>query len=234
MFAKYWQAGRVKTRLAKRLGSEAAAELYRAFVAALLTRLKTVADRRVLAFTPPDRRVDFARFAGERWQLEPQGAGDLGSRIERYLAAALNRGAQRVVLIGSDSPLLPIARIEQAFRLLADCDVVLGPSDDGGYYLVGVSGSVPRIFDGIAWSTPHVWPQTLAHIERLRLRFSAMPSYYDVDDLQDLIRLREELDNELRDRMNDDERDVSFSATDDLDALTALRTAVRNCWLRLG
>src|SRR5262245_60359765 len=103
MFAKHWTPGRVKTRLAVELGEERAAEIHRAFVSTLLRRFGSLADERILAFDPPDRHGDFQRAAGTAWQLMPQDGGDLGGRMATFFTATLG-GAERVILIGSDSP----------------------------------------------------------------------------------------------------------------------------------
>jgi glycosyltransferase A (GT-A) superfamily protein (DUF2064 family) len=103
-----------------------------------------------------------------------------------FFAAAFRSG-ERVVLIGSDSPDLPAEFIAEAFSSLATHDVVLGPSADGGYYLVGAARRVPPIFEGIAWSTPDVWPQTVALLSGCR--WCQLPRWYDVDTGEDLHKL---------------------------------------------
>ncbi len=122
--------------------------LYRRFLVTLLRRFDHVAQRRVLAYTPPERRAEFALVASDAWTLDAQVSGDLGKRMQHYFAEAFRRGADRVVLIGSDSPTLPLEYVTGAFQLLDTFPVVLGPSADGGYYLVGAAGEVPPIFAG--------------------------------------------------------------------------------------
>lgn len=208
MFAKFWEPGQVKTRLASAIGPVPAARLYFSFLRALLRRFDSAADRRVLAYAPSDRRVDFQELAGERWQLEPQASGNLGSRMQRHLEQAIQNGAQRSILIGSDSPTLPLSIIETAFDALAQADVVLGPTPDGGYYLVGIRGDLPPIFAGVEWSTPRVWEQTIGRLEQARCPFHVLPPWYDVDTPEDLECLRRELSAlrpltpELRDLSN--------------------------------
>ncbi|HWB14224.1 MAG TPA: TIGR04282 family arsenosugar biosynthesis glycosyltransferase [Pirellulales bacterium] len=200
IFAKYWQPGQVKTRLAADIGFEPASRLHRLSLETLLCRFSGVADRRVLAFTPADRAGAFAALVESRsvpgtghWSLEPQAAGDLGERIQHYFTSAFARGAQRVVLIGSDSPTLPDSFVAEAFDRLLTADAVIGPTADGGYYLVGLSRLLPRLFDQIAWSTPAVLAQTLGRLRAESCPYSILPSWYDVDTLADLIRLRAEL-----------------------------------------
>jgi glycosyltransferase A (GT-A) superfamily protein (DUF2064 family) len=102
------------------------------------------------------------------------------------LRQALDAGATRVALIGTDVPTLPASILRDAFRLLRNSDVVLGPACDGGYYLVGVSRRVPPIFDGIPWGRSTVLEATLADINRLGLRCRLLPFWYDVDTMPSL------------------------------------------------
>jgi rSAM/selenodomain-associated transferase 1 len=190
MFAKHWTPGEVKTRLGRDVGVVAAARLHRAFLATSLRRLRTLGERRVLAYSPGDRGRDFADLAGDDWTCLPQFDGDLGQRMERYFDRAFARGARRVVLVGADSPNLPLEYIRRSFQLLEDRAVVLGPADDGGYYLIGAAGSVPPIFSDIAWSTPQVLPRTVERLAEAGISCTTLPPWYDVDQLSDLRRLR--------------------------------------------
>ena len=193
IFAKFWTPGQVKSRLAAGIGPEPASRLYRAFLATLLERFGHSADRRTLMFTPADRRAEFSQLAGTAWSLEVQAVGDLGNRMQLFFESSLQAGNQKIVLIGSDSPTLPTAIVDQAFLWLDDTPVVIGPSEDGGYYLIGVSGSVPPIFRGIEWSTPDVLSQTLAHLDRASIPCRLLPVWYDIDEAADLARLHREL-----------------------------------------
>ena len=197
LFAKYWQPGRVKSRLAESIGAAPAADLYQTFRATLLGRLAGSADRRVLAYTPAERHDRFhqllAETMPESWTLEPQPAGDLGARMRRFFDTAFAAGASHVVLIGSDSPNLPIPFVDQAFVALEQSPVVLGPTTDGGYYLVGARDATPPIFDEIAWSSPSVWQQTVDRLDALSITYRSLPRWYDVDDLTDLRRLSDDL-----------------------------------------
>jgi rSAM/selenodomain-associated transferase 1 len=193
VFAKHWTPGKVKTRLAATIGECQAAELYRTWIEATLRRFDQVGDERVLVVWPPHRLRDFLPLAGEQWRLEVQTSGDLGARMRAFFAQAFARGAGRAVLIGSDSPTLPRDYLEQAFHELRTHQAVLGPTSDGGYYLVGAAEHAPPIFDGIAWSTPEVWPQTLCCLERTNTSCAVLPEWYDIDCANDLQRLQHEL-----------------------------------------
>lgn len=192
VFAKFWQPGEVKTRLAAHVGDAAASAIYRQFLDTLLQRLSGQAERSILAFWPAEQ-IDAFRSIASGWQLQPQSEGNLGTRMDRYFEDAFAAGCRRVVLLGSDSPNLPVEFVQQAFAQLGDHDVVLGPTFDGGYYLVGASRHAPNIFAGVSWSTPQVWEQTLDNARRAALRCATLPRWYDVDEIKDLQRLRTDL-----------------------------------------
>lgn len=193
IFAKFWSAGEVKTRLAATIGAEAASRLHEVFVRTLLARFGAAADRRVLAFSPPERRREFEAMAAGQWRLESQAAGDLGRRMQAFFENAFAAGAERVVLIGSDSPTLPLGCIEAAFEQLASRPVVLGPAHDGGYYLIGAAREPPPVFDSIAWSQPTVFAETVARLQDAGLDHGLLPAWYDVDTHDDLTRLQAEV-----------------------------------------
>lgn len=195
IFTKYWTPGETKTRLGAAIGYEEAGLIARAFINCLVQRFHNTADRCVLAVAPPESIAIFGQhFAGTDWIVEPQSQGDLGVRMRHYFASALAAGAERVVLLGSDSPTLPLENVAQAFETLATRPVVLGPTLDGGYYLVGIAGEVPPIFEGIDWSTELVFEQTVKRLRSAGLGFGCLPQWYDVDEAEDLERLRRELD----------------------------------------
>jgi hypothetical protein len=116
--------------------------------------------------------------------------------MAEFFATAFPAGAQRVVLIGSDSPNLPRVYLTQAFELLNQHPVVLGPADDGGYYLVGAAGRVPPIFTEMAWSSPRLYSQTIDRLRQADCPFAILPGWYDVDDVEGLLRLRNELEQD--------------------------------------
>ncbi len=198
LFAKHWEPGQVKTRLAARLGHDCASEIYLAFLHSLLERLAAAGDQRWLVYTPSNSRAAFQQLAGSSWRLVPQSAGDLGQRMAALFGQAFAAGAQHVVLIGSDCPTLPDVHIEQAFELLNRVAVVLGPATDGGYCLIGASGRVPPIFAGVDWSTDRVCEQTLAHLQSAELPYACLPPWHDIDTPEDLERLRHELSRSAR------------------------------------
>ncbi len=191
VFVKYPEPGKVKTRLAKSLGYERAAELYREFVTLTLQNCERLTQAAHFAtFTPPERKADLlAMFPGEWHWFEQHAAPDLGVRIQHAFETVLKLGYRRVLTIGTDSPSLPLAYLEEAAEKLLEYDVVLGPAEDGGYYLIGLKAARRELFEGVAWSTEKVLAQTIALAQRLGLSVHLLPQWYDVDDVAALEKL---------------------------------------------
>ncbi len=150
----------------------------------------------MLAYAPPHARSYFARLAPDGFGLLPQQGAHLGERLAKALAGQFQQGWGQVVIMNSDGPTLPLAYLEEAFSDLDRADATLDPGHDGGYYLIGMKRLHPELFQGIAWSTDRVVPQTLAICRRLRLRVRLLPEWYDVDVGADLVGLRRDLDND--------------------------------------
>ncbi|MEM6328673.1 MAG: TIGR04282 family arsenosugar biosynthesis glycosyltransferase [Planctomycetota bacterium] len=193
VFAKFWAPGSVKTRLAATLGEDAAAMLAKRFIETLIERLAERAERCVVGFSPANARTAFSSLCGACWSVEPQPPGDLGQRMQQYFADAFASGVERVVLLGADSPDVPLEIVGQAFDLLARRRLVLGPADDGGYYLIGASGGCPPVFDGMPWSSERLWAATTERLASLGWRegvdWQALPAWYDIDTHKDLVQL---------------------------------------------
>ncbi len=195
VMAKRPEAGATKTRLAPLVGPEGAAELYEAFLLDTLDLATRVPDTDVaIAYHPPDAADYFAGVAPDA-RLLPQVGDDLGQRLDHVIGAGLDGGGDRVVAINSDSPHLPPARITEAFAALATgkADVVLGPAADGGYYLIGVTDRPGRLVTGVTMSTPTVLADTVAVAEEAGLTVALLDEWYDVDEPEDLLRLRRDL-----------------------------------------
>lgn len=196
IFLKYPTPGRVKTRLAESLGAEAASAVYRACVELTLERLTPLRHETVLCIDPPGAVGRARRWLGSGWAFQPQRGGTLGERLAQATASSFAEGAAPVVVIGTDSPWLDAGRVEAAFDALTRAELVLGPTEDGGYYLVGCSRAAPELFAGIAWSTSGVLAQTLAKAGALGLSVERLPTGYDVDRLTDLHRFMNSLRRE--------------------------------------
>jgi rSAM/selenodomain-associated transferase 1 len=185
VFAKEPVAGLVKSRLAKDTTPEWAARVAEAFLRDVLERVAEVPARRVLAGAPATALGFFAGIAESGFELVPQSDGDLGLRLLCFMETQFSLGAERVVVIGTDSPTLPLEFIEQAFDELDAADVVLGPATDGGYYLIGCRKLVPRIFTGIRWGGERVLAETVERVRAAKLRLALLPPWYDVDTVED-------------------------------------------------
>jgi rSAM/selenodomain-associated transferase 1 len=185
LFAKQPVSGSVKTRLAAATSPEWSARVACAFLEDQLDRLAHVPCRRIVAFTPTEALGYFADLTRNRFELQPQVEGDLGRRMEAFLEGQLSTGASSVVLLGTDSPTLPLELIQHAFDLLDHHEIVLGPATDGGYYLLGCSRGIPPIFDGIAWGGSTVLSETISRLAGSSRRLALLPPWYDVDTRED-------------------------------------------------
>jgi len=137
----------------------------------------------------PEAAKDYFRLLAPDMELILQRGTSLGERLDHLLSDALGEGSRRAVVIGSDSPTLPSAYIAEAFERLNEVDVILGPTEDGGYYLIGVKRPQPQLLRQVQMSTPHVLSNTLALAEAAGLTVAQLPTWFDVDKLADLLRL---------------------------------------------
>lgn len=191
--AKQPAPGQTKTRLCPPLTHDQAAELYDCFLRDTLSIMRTVPDVRcVIGFLPEDAQGYFRKLAPDM-ELSPQRGASLGERLDHLLTEALLGGSQRAVIMDSDSPTLPAAYLRQAFDDLAKADVVLGPTHDGGYYLIGVKEPQPGLLREVQMSTPRVLADTLALADASGLSVSLLPTWYDVDTIEELHQLNDEI-----------------------------------------
>jgi uncharacterized protein len=189
VFAKPSIPGMVKTRLAAAIGPHAAARLSRAFFEDTWTSLQPLPGvRLVLAGTAPELGA-YGLEAGELWA---QGDGDLGARMERVALRALAE-APWFLAVGTDSPGRPESGIMEARDALTRHDAVLGPADDGGYYLLGLRRTEPGLLAGLPWSAPDTLAATRARLESRGYSVASTAQWFDVDEPKDLLRLKEAL-----------------------------------------
>jgi rSAM/selenodomain-associated transferase 1 len=189
VMAKYPVPGRVKTRLAGALGAAAAAELARAFIADLGARLGALGASVAWAFWPPD-----APFAGlvPGAPCVPQQGRDLGERLCAAIAWAFARDPRPLAVLGADVPHVEAATLREAATALAgDADVVLGPTPDGGYYLLALRAPQPALFERVPWGGSRVLAVTLERARAAGLRVHLLPATFDVDTPADLAALRQ-------------------------------------------
>lgn len=192
VFAKAPVPGRVKTRLAGRLGARGAAALYRRLLRGTLAMTRTARLCPVELWCAPDARHGFFAACRREYgvRLRRQCTGDLGQRMNHALNRALEE-SDRVVLIGGDCASVGALELRAAFDHLADeRDAVLGPAADGGYVLVGLRRPCPAMLRGIAWSNPTVLEATRRRLRRAGLDWAELPVGWDVDTPADLRRLR--------------------------------------------
>lgn len=187
--------GKVKTRLQPHLMPQESADLYRAL---LLDTLDLASSIRVcdpfLVFAPPEEKAFFAKIVPPDFKLLPQTGGDLGTRMLDVFVQLSESGYSPVVLIGTDIPTLQPGHIEQAVECLHDSDLCLGPSTDGGYYLIGASKAHPFLFDGIPWSTGTVLNDTIEKARASNLSLTRLDAITDIDTVGDLAWLCAEIE----------------------------------------
>jgi len=193
IFAKAPIPGEVKTRLCPPLTADEAATLHGSFVLDTLERTKAAVARlklpldRYLACAPSSALV-FFKIMEERQgvSLVDQAGDDLGARMGQAFDTMFERGYERVVIVGTDVPTLPLDHYQQTLALLHRHDLVLGPALDGGYYLIGLTKPAPGLFEDIPWSTDRVLMLTRERADGLGLRTALLPEWGDVDTIDDL------------------------------------------------
>jgi rSAM/selenodomain-associated transferase 1 len=194
--AKAPEAGQVKTRLCPPLSHEEAAELYRCFLMDKIAQVQAVpAAEPVLAYAPDGAAGIFEKLA-PGFRLLPQRGGDLTSRLVSVLEELFGAGFDAVIVIDSDTPTLPSGLLALAVSHMASPahELVLGPSEDGGYYLIGLRRIHRTLFEGMPWSTPVVFGETVRRARALDLAVLTLAPWYDVDTGADLARLTAEVE----------------------------------------
>lgn len=192
IMAKVPQPGTVKTRLCPPLSPQTAADLYRAFLLDKIAQVRELTHAQAtIAYTPEESRQVFAELAPDCLLIPQQGDG-LGERLLNSFAQCFAAGYTGVLAIDSDTPHLPTAYVQQAVDLvsLPQTDVVLGPTEDGGYYLIGLRAVYRELFLDMPWSTAAVVPETRRRAEALGLNIAWLPSWFDIDTAEELQRLQ--------------------------------------------
>jgi len=192
--AKRPAPGKTKTRLTPPLTPAKAAGLYQCFLNDTLDLMRQLPGVQPgVVYLPPGEEEYFRKVAPD-FELTLQRGDSLGERLDNATSHYLGAGCQSVVIMDSDSPTLPVAYLRQAFDLLdREIDVVIGPCDDGGYYLIGLKQPASRLFREVQMSTPNVTSDTLALAAAQGLSVRQLPPWYDVDDAASLRRLEAEL-----------------------------------------
>jgi len=184
IFVKAPRCGAVKTRIAEAIGAQAACDAYLGLVEVLIGHLRTLSNVQV-RYTPDDALLEIPRWLQPTWNAAAQGQGDLGQRLQKAFKDAFSMGAARVVIIGSDCPEVNEQDIQSAWTALDDHDLVLGPAEDGGYWLIGLSAEQPALFENISWSTGAVFEQTVARANAAKLSTRLLRKLRDIDTIDD-------------------------------------------------
>lgn len=193
LFAKEPLRGKVKTRLAREIGEVRATSLYDALLRDSADRFQRVEASLALCYSP----ATATRFFSELWPgalLLIQPEGDLGARMASAFERAFDLGFERVAAVGADAPHVDPGWIDAAFERLRERPLVLGPTDDGGYWLIGLSENAPELFRNVHWGTSRVLGETRRRAEHLRLELSELQQTFDVDRPEDLGAMREFLE----------------------------------------
>lgn len=183
IFARAPMLGGVKTRLAATIGDQRARDVYQRLSRKIISELAGAPQWKTFIAATPQPCLRHRMFASATAIVMDQGRGDLGDRMARALQTA---GAGSTILVGTDIPGLNVQRIQEAFKLLAERDVVFGPAEDGGYWLVGSRKPdiVSRMFKSVRWSTEHALSDTLANLHNGRV--GILTKLRDLDDFSDL------------------------------------------------
>jgi len=194
VMAKQPEPGKVKTRLCPPLSPGQAADLYEAFFLDTVSLVSGIEHTDLfVAYDPDTARDFFSRRVSDTVKYIPQGRGDLGDRLVRISHRMFVLGYRKLIILASDTPLLPRDVIRSAIARLDEIDVVLGPCDDGGYYLIGLRFPASRMFAGIPWSTSQVLDRTIRRAQEAGMTWELLPPGYDIDTWEDAERLSKDL-----------------------------------------
>ncbi|HRH41539.1 MAG TPA: TIGR04282 family arsenosugar biosynthesis glycosyltransferase [Pyrinomonadaceae bacterium] len=188
--AKVPEAGKVKTRLQPFLTPEQSAKFADCLLQDTIGKAKSLENKLIVAYSPPEQWDYFDRF--HNLNLIAQDGKDLGERMFNAFKFAVRKDSDSIVMIGTDSPTLPPTFIEKAFEYLEKTDAVLGKTEDGGFYLIGLRKLDLKIFADVEWSSEKTFEQTKRNLEKLGFSLAELPIWYDVDEPKDLERLKQD------------------------------------------
>jgi len=187
-FVKYPTPGKVKTRLAKAVGDQKAARLYKELAEKNFREVASLNQRKVcdlaVVFDPPEQRKDIKNWLSASCEYWPQSEGGLSERLTSAFRDAFLKDGKRVIALGSDTLGLTADIIQQGLEALQSNDIVVGPAEDGGYYLIGFNSFQPKLFQGISWSTNDVLAQTYKIINSLHLDYQTLSQLADLDEIK--------------------------------------------------
>ena len=193
IMAKAPRIGSVKTRLTPSFPPEAVTDFYRCLLADTLMLAQSLDNVEVAIMCPDSDVSELARLAGKEAKVVAQNGEGLAAGLTSVFAHFASDRQQRIIAFNSDSPHLPRSVLEDAFETLSTHDMVVGPTHDGGYYLVGAKASHRTLFEGDGMGTSSALERLLTRARTLQLSFAFAISFYDIDVPDDLSRLAEEL-----------------------------------------
>lgn len=188
VFVKNLRRGKVKTRLAESVGEEKALQIYRRLLNYTASVIEPLKANIQIWFSDHIPKSDF--WDDMIVEKKVQQEGDLGDRMKHACFTAFNEGYEKSVVIGSDCAELTTAILNEAFDELERNNVVIGPTKDGGYYLIGMTGLYPQLFDDMPWSTSGLFQQTINTIESEGIAYSLLETLNDVDTVEDWNRIK--------------------------------------------
>ncbi len=188
IFARYPEPGKVKTRLASSIGKEKAAMLYKQWAEKIFfeSEQAKLISHRYLFYTERRDSRKIKKWVRNGFLFHAQRGNQLGDRMKAAFQKVFNDKIQKALIVGTDSPDLTGELIDSAVKKLDECDIVIGPANDGGYYLLGMQRYYPELFDEIPWSTGEVLKETVRKIKKLNLQYHCLPVLYDIDTFEDL------------------------------------------------
>ena len=191
-FVRAPEKGKVKTRLACVIGEDAALKLYMSFVADELDMLRALFFDVIIFFHPRTAGQTIGKWLKTEFDFVAQSGQDLGQKMKNAFDVAFSRGYAKALLIGSDLPDLTSSVILDAFNHLTQKDTVIGPCEDGGYYLIGFRRDTynKNVFTKISWGTSRVFNQTLLSFREKNLNYHILSKWHDIDNYKDLVRLK--------------------------------------------
>lgn len=188
LFIRAPELGRVKTRLEKKLDAATVLTLYKHFVEDTMESLTAGGYGIIVFFSPLHKEPAVRAWLGDTVHLQPQTGENLGKKMRNAFSTVFAMGLGQAVLMGSDSPDIDIGIVDEAYAFLENRDVVIGPAEDGGYYLIGFQNQAfdGDVFSGIDWGTEHVYQQTLQRVYDAGLNTHVLPTWQDIDTFEDL------------------------------------------------
>lgn len=193
IMAKAPRQGAVKTRLAPSLSPESVTAFYRCLLDDTLTLARSLSNVEVAIMCPASDATELLQFAGNETRVITQKGEGLAAGLSSVFAHFSEARQRRIIAFNSDSPHLPRSVLEDAFEMLATHDVVVGPTHDGGYYLVGAKASHPMLFSGDGMGTSSALESLMSRTRNLGLSVGLAQPFYDIDVADDLARLAAEL-----------------------------------------